>query len=62
MDTTPDENQIENPPIDSYWIVANIFAIVALMEEKFGPQAVETIVATATMIEDSMRKEGNAPE
>lgn len=64
MEATPNENveQVDNPPIDSYWIVSNIFAIIALMEEKFGPQAVESIVAAATLIEESMRKESTEQE
>lgn len=56
MEATPEVQQ-DNPEIDSYWIVANIFAIIALLEEKFGPAAVEAIVAAATVIEESMRKE-----
>ena len=46
-------------PVDVYWIVANIFAIIHLIEEKFGPTAVESIVAVATNIENSMRSEEN---
>jgi ribosomal protein L7/L12 len=45
--------------VDVYWIVANIFAIIHLIEEKFGPTAVESIVAVATNIENSMRAEEN---
>lgn len=56
MEATPEVPQ-NNPEIDSYWIVANIFAIIALLEDKFGPAAVESIVAAATVIEESMRKE-----
>ncbi len=63
MNTTPETTEEkQNPPIDSYWIVANIFAIIALLEEKFGSPAVEAIVAAATVIEDSMRKENEDKE
>lgn len=55
MDTTKPEEQ--TPPIDTYWLVANIFAIIHFLEDKFGPKAVEDIVVVATSIEESMRKE-----
>jgi hypothetical protein len=55
QDTTKPEEQ--TPPIDTYWLVANIFAIIHFLEEKFGPQSVEEIVVVATSIEESMRKE-----
>jgi hypothetical protein len=54
-DTTKPEEQ--TPPIDTYWLVANIFAIIHYLEDKFGPQSLEQIVAVATSIEESMRKE-----
>lgn len=60
MEQTPDttEKTEENmPEIDTFWIVANIFALISLIEDKFGPQAVEHVVATATLIEEAMRKE-----
>lgn len=43
--------------IDMFWVVANIFAIIYLIEEKFGPQAVEQIVQVAGEIEKSMKEE-----
>lgn len=54
-DTTNEEQKTEQ--VDIYWLVANIFSIIHLLEDKFGPQAVEQIVAVATTIEESMRKE-----
>lgn len=48
--------------VDSFWLVANIFAIISLLEEKFGPQAVEQIVMVATAIENSMRAEAEKTE
>jgi ribosomal protein L7/L12 len=60
MEPTPDTtNEREEQQVDTIWIVANIFALIALMEDKFGPQAVEQIVAAATAIEDAMRKENS---
>jgi ribosomal protein L9 len=47
---------------DSYWIVANIFAIIYLLEEKFGAQATEQIVQVASKIEEAMRTEQNDEE
>ena len=44
-------------PVDVYWIVANIFAIIHYLEDRFGIPAVESIVESATKIEDAMRKE-----
>jgi ribosomal protein L7/L12 len=58
MEPTQDTND-KPVPVDVYWIVANIFAIIHLIEEKFGPTAVESIVAVATNIENSMRAEEN---
>lgn len=43
--------------VDVFWIVANIFAIIHLLEEKFGAEAVEKIVMVATTIENNMREE-----
>lgn len=59
MDITPDTTNEEQKTeqVDIYWLVANIFSIIHLLEDKFGPQAVEQIVAVATTIEESMRKE-----
>jgi hypothetical protein len=54
-DTTNEETKTEQ--VDIYWLVANIFSIIHLLEDKFGAQAVEQIVAVATTIEESMRKE-----
>jgi hypothetical protein len=60
MDITPDttnNEETKTEQVDIYWLVANIFSIIHLLEDKFGPQAVEQIVAVATTIEESMRKE-----
>lgn len=54
-DTTNTEKQTEQ--VDIYWVVANIFSIIHLLEDKFGPQAVEQVVTVASTIEASMRKE-----
>ena len=54
-DTTNEEQKTEQ--VDIYWLVANIFSIIHLLEDKFGAQAVEQIVAVATTIEKSMREE-----
>jgi ribosomal protein L7/L12 len=64
MELTPDttEEQLETQEIDSFWLVANIFAIISLLEEKFGPQAVEQVVMVATAIENSMRAEAEKTE
>jgi hypothetical protein len=43
--------------IDMYWVVANIFAIIYIIEDKFGPQAVEQLVQVAGEIEKSMKEE-----
>lgn len=50
-------NTSEKEPVDVYWIVANIFAIIHYLEDRFGIPAVESIVESATKIEDAMRKE-----
>lgn len=64
MEPTPDttEEQIETQEIDTFWLVANIFAIISLLEEKFGPQAVEQVVMVSTAIENSMRAEAEKTE
>jgi ribosomal protein L7/L12 len=64
MEPTPDttEEQNETQEIDSFWLVANIFAIISLLEEKFGPQAIEQVVMVATAIENSMRAEAEKTE
>jgi hypothetical protein len=46
----------EEVTADSYWVVANIFAIIYLLEEKFGAQATEQIVQVASKIEEAMRE------
>jgi hypothetical protein len=46
----------EEVTADSYWVVANIFAIIYLLEEKFGAQATEQIVQVAAKIEEAMRE------
>ena len=55
-------NTEQKEPVDVYWIVANIFAIIHYLEDRFGASAVESIVETATKIEDSMRAEQPEPE
>lgn len=50
------ENQ-EREQIDMFWVVANIFALIYIVEDKFGPQAVEQLVQVATEIEKSMKEE-----
>lgn len=50
------ENQ-DREQIDMFWVVANIFALIYIIEEKFGPQAVEQLVKVATEIEKSMKEE-----
>lgn len=49
----------EEVTADSYWVVANIFAIIYLLEEKFGVQATEQIVQVASKIEEAMREGEN---
>lgn len=49
----------EEVTADSYWVVANIFAIIYLLEEKFGAQATEQIVQVASKIEEAMREGEN---
>jgi ribosomal protein L7/L12 len=60
LDTTEEQNETQE--IDSFWLVANIFAIISLLEEKFGPQAIEQVVMVATAIENSMRAEAEKTE
>lgn len=55
-------NTEKKDPVDVYWIVANIFAIIHYLEDRFGAPAVESIVEAATKIEDSMRQEQSEPE
>lgn len=73
MESTPDTtstsdldndllNEEQSHEVDTFWLVANIFAIISLLEEKFGPQAVEQIVMVATAIENSMREEAEKTE
>lgn len=45
------------PEVDLYWIVANIFAIIHVIEDKFGAETVEYLVQTATLLERAMREE-----
>lgn len=61
MEQAPDTNK-EKTTIDQFWIVANIFSIIAFLEDKFTPLAVEQIVAGATSIEEAMRKESESSE
>jgi hypothetical protein len=67
MELTPDTTEEQTQPeetheVDLFWLVANIFAIIALIEEKFGPTAVEQVVMVATAIENSMRAEAEKTE
>lgn len=48
--------------VDIYWLVSNIFAIIHIIEDKFGVEAVERLIAAATAIEESMRKENQDSE
>jgi hypothetical protein len=48
--------------VDVYWVVANIFAIIHILEDKFGVETVERLVAAATAIESEMRKEAGQGE
>lgn len=52
---TPEETI--DSQVDIYWVVSNIFAIIHIIEDKFGVEAVERLIAAATAIEESMRKE-----
>ena len=61
MEPTPDTTN-EHTQIDQFWVVSNIFAIIAFLEDKFTPLAVEQIVAAATSIEEAMRKEADSKE
>lgn len=55
------EQSLDNQ-VDIYWVVANIFAIIHIIEDKFGVEAVERLIAAATAIEESMRKENKDSE
>lgn len=57
MENTPDTSKEEATQIDQFWVVSNIFAIIAFLEDKFSPLAVEQIVSAASSIEEAMRKE-----
>jgi hypothetical protein len=50
------ENQ-DREQIDMFWVVANIFALIYIIEEKFGAQTIEQLVQVATEIEKSMKEE-----
>jgi hypothetical protein len=56
MNENPEQQKEQ---IDMYWVVANIFALIYIVEEKFGPQAVEQLVLVASEIEKSMKEENN---
>lgn len=62
QNTNTETESKDNPPIDTFWIVSNIFALISLVEDKFGPQGVEYVVATAALIEEAMRKEADGQE
>lgn len=62
MEHTPDTTDEQQTQIDQFWVVSNIFAIIAFLEDKFTPLAVEQIVAAATSIEEAMRKESESKE
>lgn len=57
MESQDIANTEQKEPVDVYWIVANIFAIIHYLEDRFGSAAVESVVETATKIEESMRSE-----
>lgn len=46
----------------SKWVISNILSIIFLLQEKFGPQAVEQIVSVAASIEQDMDSEGTTPD
>ena len=50
------ENQ-QREQIDMFWVVANIFALIYVIEDKFGAQTVEQLVQVAMEIEKSMKEE-----
>lgn len=62
MEPSQDTNKEEATTIDQFWVVSNIFAIIAFLEDKFTPLAVEQIVSAATSIEEAMRKESEGKE
>lgn len=62
MEQAPDTSKEQAQSIDQFWVVANIFAIIAFLEDKFTPLAVEQIVAAATSIEEAMRKDTEEQE
>jgi Rps23 Pro-64 3,4-dihydroxylase Tpa1-like proline 4-hydroxylase len=59
---TPEPTNNTEQSIDQYWVVSNIFALIAFLEDKFGPTSVEQIVAAATTIEEAMRKESEGTQ
>ena len=62
MEQAPDTSKEQPTQIDQFWVVSNIFAIIAFLEDKFTPMAVEQIVAAATSIEEAMRKESETEQ
>lgn len=55
---TPNETPEKTPtPLDAKWIVSNVLGIIYFLEGKFGPQAVEEIVAVSTDIEKSFEED-----
>lgn len=62
MEPSQDTSKEEATTIDQFWVVSNIFAIIAFLEDKFTPLAVEQIVSAATSIEEAMRKESEGTE
>lgn len=59
---TENTTQDDASQVDIIWLVANIFALVNYLDDRFGPQAVEYIVEVATSIEKQMRDEAEAGE
>lgn len=60
-ENTP-ETESSQPEVDMYWLVANIFALIHIIEDKFGAETVEYLVQTATLLERAMREEAAGKE
>lgn len=54
-----EENKPDTPDteLDMYWLVANFFAILSVLEDKFGVETIERIVQIANALEAEMRAE-----
>jgi hypothetical protein len=57
MSDTPTTEDNSKEQIDMFWVVANIFAIIYIIEDKFGPATIEQLVKVASEIEKSMKEE-----